>query len=65
MLDTMNERGQYGKGSERLMRQADGSSTEGMPQYGELGAVLGLGALIGIVIGSNITFHSPVKKRQK
>jgi hypothetical protein len=61
----MNERGQYGKGTERSMRQPESAITEGAPDYGELGAALGLGALIGIVIGSNITFHSPVKKRHK
>lgn len=61
MLDAMNERGQYGK----VMRQPDSAITDGTPDYGELGAVLGLGALIGIVIGSNITFHSPVKKRHR
>ena len=59
MLAGMNERGQYGR-QERFSQQPDGAT-----DYGELGAVLGVGALIGIMIGSNLTFHSPVKKRQR
>jgi hypothetical protein len=32
--------------------------------YGELGVGLGIGALVGILIGSNITFHTPVRRRR-
>ena len=62
----MAERGYYGNAL-RVQASSGGqqaSMMEPSPDYGELGAVLGIGTLIGIVIGSNITFHLPVKKRR-
>ena len=58
----MAERGQYGYAQST---PAFSSLTGPAPDYSGLGTVLGVGALLGIVIGSNITFHTPVKKRRR
>jgi hypothetical protein len=37
--------------------------TETSLDYATLGPAAGIGLVLGILIGSNITFHSPVKRR--
>lgn len=67
----MNERGQYGRQDDRVQRWAsapgspDQPSTWSLPQidYETTGVALGIGALLGILIGSKLTFHTPVRRR--
>jgi hypothetical protein len=66
----MNERGQYGR--QGMQRWAGGApadpdqpTTWTLPQidYQTTGAALGFGVLFGIIIGSKLTFHTPVRRR--
>ena len=63
----MNERGQYGKASSTPASPAspDRPFSLSLPQidYGTTGAALGFGVLFGIIIGSKLTFHTPVRRR--
>jgi hypothetical protein len=58
----MAERGYYGYAQST---PAFSSITAENPDYSGLGTVLGVGALLGIMIGSNITFHTPIRKRRR
>lgn len=71
----MNARGHYGilvreapcygaleVGQARMRSFAPGDA-EAPPDYTAFGVAGGLGLLLGILIGSNITFHTPVRRR--
>lgn len=63
----MSDRGYYGTergGGRALTYVRDPSMADPPPDYGALGGALGIGALVGILIGSNITFHLPVRRRR-
>lgn len=57
----MAERGYYGRAQDV---PAFSSLTGPSLDYSGLGVVLGAGTILGILIGSNITFHTPVRKRR-
>ena len=61
-MQPMAERGYYGNAPNV---PAFSSLTGPELDYSGLGTVLGLGTLLGIVIGSNITFHPPIRKRRR
>lgn len=61
-MQPMAERGYYGNAPSV---PAFSSLTAPELDYSGLGTVLGLGTLLGIAIGSNITFHTPVRKRRR
>jgi len=61
----MAERGYYGRAQDVQEVPAFSALTGPSLDYSGLGIVLGAGALLGILIGSNITFHTPVRKRRR
>jgi hypothetical protein len=64
----MNERGQYGR---QGMQRWEGGAPAGPDQswswpqidYQTTGVALGVGVLLGVMIGSKLTFHTPVRRR--
>ena len=61
----MNDRGQYGQCAHERPSIWMGA-TPGAPRldYSDAGLALGVGTLLGILIGSQLTFHSPVRRRR-
>jgi hypothetical protein len=64
----MNERGQYGRqGMQRWVGGAPATPDQpwSLPQidYQTTGVALGAGVLLGVIIGSKLTFHTPVRRR--
>lgn len=70
-MDPTNARGQYGRQDARMGRwesktPASPDQPSAWPQidYETTGAALGIGVLLGIIVGSKLTFHSPVRSRR-
>jgi hypothetical protein len=61
----MNDRGQYSQHTYEQLSALVGASP-GAPRldYSDAGLALGVGTLLGILIGSRLTFHSPVRRRR-
>lgn len=54
----------YGALEVGQMRMRPGMpESEVPPDYTAFGVVGGLGLLLGVLIGSNVTFHTPVRRR--
>lgn len=61
----MSERGHYGDEAQRRHLSLSASLLPDLPQdYAPLGISLGLGTLIGVLIGSKLTFHTPIRRRR-
>lgn len=69
----MSERGHYGDEQRRyalpppysLTGDPGGFSLPDLPRdSARIGVALGIGTLIGILIGTKVTFHLPVRKRR-
>jgi hypothetical protein len=61
----MNNRGQYGQRlSEQPAFLIGASPSVPRLDYGDAGLALGIGTILGILIGSRLTFHSPVRRRR-
>jgi hypothetical protein len=70
-MDPTNARGQYGRqdmrigrGESRTLVSPDQPSAWPQIDYETTGAALGIGVLLGVIIGSKMTFHSPVRRRR-
>jgi hypothetical protein len=61
----MHDRGQYGqRASEHPAALIGASPREQQLDYSDAGLALGIGTILGILIGSRLTFHSPVRRRR-
>ncbi len=61
----MNNRGQYGHrwlGQPSILMGASPAAPQ--LDYNDAGIALGVGTILGILIGSRLTFHSPVRRRR-
>jgi hypothetical protein len=57
-------RGYYGQALLGAPAPARAVEVDRPLDYGTTGAALGIGVLLGIVVGSKMTFHSPVRVRR-
>ena len=61
----MHGRGQYGQRAlEHPAALIGASLTAPRLDYSDAGLAFGVGAILGILIGSRLTFHSPVRRRR-
>lgn len=65
----MSERGHYEDPRRALAARGasgdTGFSFPDLPQdYAPIGVALGIGTLLGILLGTKLTFHLPVRKRR-
>jgi hypothetical protein len=61
----MHGRGQYGQRAFEPPAALIGASpTAPRLDYSDAGLAFGVGTILGILIGSRLTFHSPVRRRR-
>jgi hypothetical protein len=61
----MNNRGQYGQSVFwQPVALVGASPSAPRLDYSDAGLALGIGTILGILIGSRLTFHSPVRRRR-
>lgn len=61
----MNDRGQYRQHLfEQPVALIGAAPITPRLDYGDAGIALGIGTLLGILIGSKLTFHAPIRRRR-